>query len=105
MLAPKLTLFESAGAVGAQRRQLDEHLPLTSSTHLVHPLTQLRKKLPLCNNARYQIWYTPSGASPLCCETTPTTGPVTLCSFAGAEPELEVLGHLVRRADGIELKP
>src|ERR687898_1787336 len=83
MLAPKLTLFESAGAVGAQRRQLDEHLPLTSSTHLVHPLTQLRKKLPLCNNARYQIWYTPSGASPSCCETTPATGPVTLCSRTG----------------------
>jgi hypothetical protein len=61
MLAPKLALFESAVAVGAQIRQLDEHLPLTSFPHLVHPLT-LRNYL--CNNARYQIWYTPSGASP-----------------------------------------
>jgi hypothetical protein len=25
--------------------------------------------------------------------------------YKGPEPELEVLGHLVRRADGIELKP
>src|ERR671913_486183 len=47
MLAPKLTLLESAGAVGAQIR------------------------------------YTPSGASPSCCETTAATGPVTLCSRTG----------------------
>jgi hypothetical protein len=105
MLAPKLTLFESALAVGAQIRQLDEHLLLTSSTHLVHPLTL---RTYLCNNARYQIWYTPSGAPPhvaklplqldpgttppadyatgcipFCCETTSATGRVTLCSGPG----------------------